>query len=1673
MRDIKNLINNVKRTNVETTSNQKSIVFEKIGQSLSIPKDFSGELYLMCFRDGFMLADETVGLGDYMGTMVYVGGEISYETILKNRGLTIDNVAECYLTLYSEPMASGVNYQNAYDIYSAETGSYIGKYVPGQGKFRIPIKKLYDTSGICNFYMVPAEEYIGLAIFDQNNYAIEIIEKTEEEDFYDTTFFSNKPDFQQNYFEGNAANAGDYSVNKHDGRLSFSKALFSLEGNRLPMSLRMVYNPFIHSGIHGIFTDNWKFNFEQYVYEQNDDYIYIDNDFRRHVFKPLLDNAGNRVNGQYYDTEHSGLLLQTNNGTVTITDGRLFELKFTDKRLAEILEYTGDDTYNTLTITYNGGIISTVTDGMGRTTKFAKSGSIITITMPSGNKITINESTGLGLTVQDADSRIYKYSYSMLNDVNLLSSVSEETKRSVKFEYEAGLRVKKITVSNPKITLATYEFTYNLFANHTDIQKTELNKTILERYSMTEEGRPIYSCELQDEKSYALAFRTKEDYDVYSAALRGDHVSCVFSGNKDSVKITSGKELNATAESNSNFVAFDGEDVVLVANILVNTQTESNEEVDIEVWYGIPSIGYPISTVQVKRIKDPQTIIVPIPKHVEGFAQIYKAADYTRLFKFTTGTNLPFGLTIFNVGYYFTNIAGQVECISQNTGSDVRFNDDPNNVTWYKLVNPKIEGVTGNDPVKMTSDDWRLSLDDYARNSADYIVWCKERTEARKCSSPVKFTFTGEAGTFSHYINEIQYATITEQGINTLYDSFTYNKSSETEYIKETRTLVRNESSMRAGKDAVTCLLYFDKLYRQTKTINSLAMEEVFEYDAYGNITSSVTQNGSLNMKESFAYGNAAGVSGGGQYLIRADEYMLGQTLSNKYRYEQNTGRLKSSISPVGQSRDYTYEHSGELKTLSSTLNGQISKNELSYDFDRIKTAKHNDFVYNFTYGNTYEELRTVTAGNYKLCDQRQESNYRTVTDYPDDQNATCDTDHYGRQKEIGFYGEPNYQGIVDFRYGLPNQPNVDNAQSQLLGIDLHLYSGTHVYSSATFDYEANGNLQKLSWFDLYSLEFTYDDENRMKTQTYSDADTTVISEFTYWDGDALTESHIENTGNRIGEDLVSTTQDDYDGLNRLYKRTRIFGAQTNTETYSYVNRTVNGTGTTCLPASLEQSVDPAYNESFAYDSDGNIISINKNSGKVTYEYDKLDRLVRENNPLLDKTYTYEYDKGGNITAKKEYAYTTGALSSPAVTHPYTYDSTYKDLLTAYDGQTITYDETARPLSYKGKQLRWMLGKLFQYGDTAFDYLYDNTRLTKSSDNRSVTYHYYNGKLLGEQRSGNGETKNIRYLYDQGGIIGFALDDTVYRYIKNLQGDIIAIYCGATKIAEYAYDAWGNCTVLQDTDGIGTFNAIRYRGYYYDVETGLYYLMSHYYDPATGRFLSPDDVSYLDPETINGLNLFAYCGNNPVMNTDPEGHAWWQWLVAAVVVVAAVAISVATAGVAATVIAGTVGAAVSVGAELSADLIDDGQINRGVTDYIGSAVGGFVSGLGGNILSASMFGGTGDLVTGLISGEVNSIGSALHTFGSSAITSGIMASGSKLFRHGIAKAHYNKIIGNSTRNIKINKKLKQAGFGKVKIGRDGIGAVLNEISNSPIHGAINGIFSNTLSYGISLFREIF
>ena len=92
----------------------------------------------------------------------------------------------------------------------------------------------------------------------------------------------------------------------------------------------------------------------------------------------------------------------------------------------------------------------------------------------------------------------------------------------------------------------------------------------------------------------------------------------------------------------------------------------------------------------------------------------------------------------------------------------------------------------------------------------------------------------------------------------------------------------------------------------------------------------------------------------------------------------------------------------------------------------------------------------------------------------------------------------------------------------------------------------------------------------------------------------------------------------------------------------------------------------------------------------------------------------------------------------------------------------------------------------------------------------------------------------------------------------------------------YSYNGVaGNCTILSGVaNDLVKNNPIRYRGYYFDRETGLYYLNARYYNPQWRRFISPDDTSYLDPETPNGLNLYAYCNNDPVNYADPSGHSW-------------------------------------------------------------------------------------------------------------------------------------------------------------------------------------------------------
>ena len=168
----------------------------------------------------------------------------------------------------------------------------------------------------------------------------------------------------------------------------------------------------------------------------------------------------------------------------------------------------------------------------------------------------------------------------------------------------------------------------------------------------------------------------------------------------------------------------------------------------------------------------------------------------------------------------------------------------------------------------------------------------------------------------------------------------------------------------------------------------------------------------------------------------------------------------------------------------------------------------------------------------------------------------------------------------------------------------------------------------------------------------------------------------------------------------------------------------------------------------------------------------------------------------------------------------------------------------------------------------------------------SKSYDYdQSGRLIAEIKTSEyygelSDSEKIVFLYDEASMVGFVYTkngaSSTYYYDRNIRGDVIGIYDeNGVRIVKYSYDAWGNCTIDSSTTNISLAraNPIRYRGYYYDEDTGLYYLNSRYYCPAWRRFISPDDTEYLDPEAVNGLNLYAYCNNDPVNYVDPSGHS--------------------------------------------------------------------------------------------------------------------------------------------------------------------------------------------------------
>ena len=247
---------------------------------------------------------------------------------------------------------------------------------------------------------------------------------------------------------------------------------------------------------------------------------------------------------------------------------------------------------------------------------------------------------------------------------------------------------------------------------------------------------------------------------------------------------------------------------------------------------------------------------------------------------------------------------------------------------------------------------------------------------------------------------------------------------------------------------------------------------------------------------------------------------------------------------------------------------------------------------------------------------------------------------------------------------------------------------------------------------------------------------------------------------------------------------------------------------------------------------------------------------------------TCEQDGYTTYTCSCGYSYTDNVV--PALGHDY--------VLAGQDETIWTYACTRCGLSYT------VVAPIVP-GPPIEEYGLRRSRVSVVTEHHE--YVYASGTLLREtitttDEEGNVAAETLDFIYDANGH-PYALKHTdstaaiqTYYYITNVQGDVVCLVTDTgTVVAEYEYDSWGR--VITKTGSMADINPLGYRGYYYDAESGLYYLQSRCYDPVTCRFINAD--SYVSTgQDFLGYNMFVYCGNNPANNIDPGGEFFFTAL---------------------------------------------------------------------------------------------------------------------------------------------------------------------------------------------------
>lgn len=621
-----------------------------------------------------------------------------------------------------------------------------------------------------------------------------------------------------------------------------------------------------------------------------------------------------------------------------------------------------------------------------------------------------------------------------------------------------------------------------------------------------------------------------------------------------------------------------------------------------------------------------------------------------------------------------------------------------------------------------------------------------------------------------------------------------------------------------------------------------------FTYDAYGNNTK-VTVSGSGQTQTISA--TAAYTADGNQLASVTDA--LGKTTT--YNYDPQTGVLNWVQEPDQTDSNRTnYTYDSRLRTTGvSQKNAQV---RYTYSTNALLTSitSASGTAYNFAYG-AFDQLSSVRIGRRTLVRHS----------YSSDGNRTLTRSTYGNGDSVSYtYDALGRTTAMTYENGDTVGYRYDNSSN--LGIMTDSATGR----STQYFYDFQNRLMRYEESGQgYSntVQWGYDDENNLSTQTQTLNGNTYTTQYTYDRDNRLTKTTAGNVS-------ASYT---YDALGRMTGITVKNGNVVVVNTgISYTSP--SSTATSTQVAAWNNGVD---NYTYQYNRAGNISSYFDNGDEYIYTYDDFGRLQSVEDFEAGDLRTYSYDDGGNLTTRRYIDYYHSHEGYQTL-GSYTYgDSQWKDLLTAYNGTPITYDAIGNPLTdgtwtYTWQHGRQLAGMEKDGRSLSYTYNADGKRIAKTVDGVTYNYHYLGDQLV-EMTWGD---NRMRFTYDAIGPATVEYNGTIYTYVKNAQGDVVSIvnYDGIEVMA-YIYDAWGNqlSTYGSMEPTLGRKNPLRYRGYVYDTETGLYYLNSRYYNPTWGRFINADTTDVLGASLDKAnwdKNLFAYCDNNPIIRVDHGGQIW-------------------------------------------------------------------------------------------------------------------------------------------------------------------------------------------------------